>query len=101
MAVDHGSIRPRLERTRLAQFQRGDKLLCGQLAVLIQLRPAQRTFGVKRSERGLAHSVGNSAIEPKLPRLPMPDVALAVAEPAARRHLLLREKLYAFPALHV
>ena len=31
----------------------------------------------------------------------MPDVAFAVAEPAARGHLLLREELHAFAALHV
>src|SRR4249919_1300536 len=33
--------------------------------------------------------------------LRVPDVTLAVAEPTARRHLLLREELHAFPALHV
>ena len=31
----------------------------------------------------------------------VPDVALAVAEPAAGGDFVLREELYAFPALHV
>ena len=34
-------------------------------------------------------------------RFRMPDIAFAVAEPAARRYLLLREELHAFLALHV
>src|ERR1041385_9232100 len=34
-------------------------------------------------------------------RLAVPDVAFAVAEPATRRHLLLREELHALAALHV
>lgn len=37
----------------------------------------------------------------RAPVLPMPNVALAVAEPTTRRDFLLGEELHAFFALHV